>query len=329
MFSVFAAPARAAEPFLVKEGRAQAEIIIAENPPRTVRLAAHELRNYVEKISGARLPIATQPGDGVPVRVYVGRSPHTDKLNITADGLQHGAYRIASGDDWLVLIGDDTDFVPIEPWARNNGDIASGKLQSEWEKITGAPWGVPHGGMYKHRIKLPGDIGKPDGVPTERNKFLELWGFDERGSFNAVCGFLRQLGVRWYMPGELGEVVPGLPTIPLPRVDETVHADFPLRRFNIRFSVVGRDTALWAMRLGVRDPYGTQVAHGLATMTGRDEIFAAHPDWFALYGGRRHYQPGSSKNQLCCSNGELFNIGLSHDTSQFASERGEHVHLQT
>ncbi|HUG69196.1 MAG TPA: hypothetical protein VMM76_15705, partial [Pirellulaceae bacterium] len=78
VFSVFAAQALAAEQFLVKDGRAQAEIIIAENPPRTVRLAAHELQNYVEKISGARLPIATQPSDGVPVRVYVGRSPHTD-----------------------------------------------------------------------------------------------------------------------------------------------------------------------------------------------------------------------------------------------------------
>jgi hypothetical protein len=50
------------------------------------------------------------------VKIYVGRSSHTDKLNVTADDLKHGAYRIVSGDDWLVLIGDDTDFTPIEPW---------------------------------------------------------------------------------------------------------------------------------------------------------------------------------------------------------------------
>ncbi|MFN4260958.1 MAG: DUF4838 domain-containing protein [Gemmataceae bacterium] len=300
------AQATAAERFLVQDGKGRAEIVIAEKPPRTVRLAAHELRTYVEKMSGARLPIVTQPSCDMPVQVYVGRSPHTDRLGITPEGLKYGAYRIVSGDNWLVLIGDDTDFTPIEPWARNNGDIASGKLQREWNRITDAQWGVPNGGMYKHRIRLPGDIGKPEGATTAKNEYLELWGFDERGSFNAVCGFLRGLGVRWYQPGELGEVVPEHKTIPLPKLDETVHPDFPLRRFNIRFSVVGRDTAMWAMRLGVRDPYGVQVAHGLATMTQPVEIFNAHPDWFALYGGKRHYQPGSSKNQLCYSNEELF-----------------------
>ena len=28
------------------------------------------------------------------------------------------------------------------------------------------------------------------------------------------------------------------------------------------------------------------------TMTQRDEILVRHPDWFALYGGKRHNQPG-------------------------------------
>jgi tetratricopeptide (TPR) repeat protein len=323
-FCLAASEARAAERYLVKDGEARAEIVIAEEPPRSVRLAAHELQTYVEKISGARLPIVTRPSEDAPVQVYVGRSPFTDRLNIRADDLQHGAYRIASGDDWLVLIGDDTDFEPIEPWARNNGDIVSGKLQREWETIAGAPWGAPHRTMYKHRIKLPGDLGKPDGAATEKNEALELWGFDERGSFNAVCGFLRSLGVRWYLPGELGEVTPSLPTIPLPGIDETVRPDFPLRRFNVRFGVVGRDTAMWAMRLGMRDPFDIQVAHGLATMTGRDEIFAAHPDWFALYGGKRHYQPGSSKNQLCYSNEELF-----QETVRYARAQLDHYQLET
>src|SRR5712672_663653 len=47
----------AADAFLVKDGQPQAEIVIAENPQRAVRFAAQDLRTYVEKISGARLPI--------------------------------------------------------------------------------------------------------------------------------------------------------------------------------------------------------------------------------------------------------------------------------
>ena len=51
-----------------------------------------------------------------------------------------GAYRLVSGDDWLVLIGEDSEFAPIEPWARNNSDIVSGRAQQEWQRITGSSW---------------------------------------------------------------------------------------------------------------------------------------------------------------------------------------------
>src|SRR5687767_3081504 len=109
-------PAMAAERFIVENGEPRAEIVIAETPERSVRVAADELRTYVEKISGARLPIVTAPSlsgpSGKTVKLFVGRSPHTDKLGITAEGLEYGAYRIVSGDDWVVLLGDDADFEP-------------------------------------------------------------------------------------------------------------------------------------------------------------------------------------------------------------------------
>lgn len=308
LIGLYCASPLAAETLLVENGQPRAVIVVAPSPPRTVRLAAQELQDTVEKISGAHLPIVTQPDLAATAAIYVGRSPHTDRLQITADGLRDGAYRIVSGDGRLVLIGQDTEFAPIEPWARNNADIVSGKLQREWDQITGALWGAPHPTLYKNRFTLPGDTGLPDEERRAGQKLapLEIWGFDERGSFNAVCGFLMKLGARWYAPGELGEVLPSLRTIRLPEVDETVRPDFPIRRFNVRFGVHGRDLAMWAMRLGARDPYGIQVAHGMAEMTHRDEILAEHPDWFALYGGKRHNQPGQRLNQLCYSSEELF-----------------------
>src|SRR5690606_34697936 len=115
-------------------GDAQAEIVIAETPQRTVRLAAHELQTYIKKISGAHLPIVTEPTAGA-TQIFLGRSPHADKLGVTGADLKFGAYRMVSGDNWLALIGDDTDFTPVEPWARNNGDIASGKLHAAWDAI--------------------------------------------------------------------------------------------------------------------------------------------------------------------------------------------------
>jgi len=149
-FLVFATGALAAQPLLVEDGRARAEIVIADKPPRTTLLAAQELQTYLEKISGAKLAILNEPSGKAPVKIYIGRSDHTDRLKITAEDLKYGAYRIVSGDDWLVLMGDDTEFTPIEPWPRSNNDWVSGRVHTEWDKITGAAWGNPLSQLRKH-----------------------------------------------------------------------------------------------------------------------------------------------------------------------------------
>jgi hypothetical protein len=47
--------------YLVENGWARAEIVIAEKPLRSVRLAAQELQDRLRKISGAHLPIVKKP----------------------------------------------------------------------------------------------------------------------------------------------------------------------------------------------------------------------------------------------------------------------------
>jgi len=305
----------AAQPFLVENGQPRAEIVIADKPTRMARVAAQELQDGIQKISGARLPIVTQP-TGKAVKIFVGASAHSPAK---ADGLVHGAYRIATGADWMALIGEDTEFTPIEPWSKGHADFRAGTAQREWEKITGALWGLPNWQAFKEQFRLPGETGLPDDQrqPGQKLAPLALWGYDERGSFNAVCGFLMRLGVRWYGPGEIGEVMPSLKTIPLTEINETVRPDFPVRRFSVRLGVHGTNLAMWAMRLGLRDPYEVQCAHGMHDMTQRAEVFAKHPDWFALYGGKRDNRPGQTVNQLCYSNEELFQQTVRNVRMQF------------
>ncbi len=297
----------AADMFIVKDGKPWAEIVISATPTRMQRVAAHEFRMQIEKISGARLPIVTSPS-AKSVKVFIGESEHNP---VKADDLKNGAYRIVTGPDWMALVGDDSEFKPMEPFAKNNGDIP--RAQAEWEKIVGAPYGMPARGLYKNRLRLPGDIGKPDVAITQPKETLDIWGLDERGSFNAVCGYLRKLGARWYLPGELGEVLPSMKTTPLPQIDETVQPDFPLRQFNFRFSNAGPETSMWVMRLGLRNDERLQIAHGISTMTNNQAVFDAHPDWFAIYGGKTDFKPGDSKCQVCYSNDELF-----HETVRWA-----------
>ncbi len=84
---VIAAPGQS---LLVKDGQPCAEIVIADQPPRTTRLAAQELQRCLEKISGAKLEIVTkQSGD---VAAYVAIAEHQDTNDFQkADALKHAA----------------------------------------------------------------------------------------------------------------------------------------------------------------------------------------------------------------------------------------------
>lgn len=294
-----------AQPFIVENGKANAVIVTSNDPSRSVRWAAKELQETIEKISGAKLLFAQEPGAGVSI--YVGESEALRKLGVSAKGLKHGTYRIVSGDHWLALIGNDADFEPIEPWAKNNGDRR--KLQARWEQASGLPYGVSNGGMYKNRELMPADIAR-----EEREYF---WGFDERGSYNAVCGFLRGLGARWYSPGPLGEVLPEMASIALPQIDEITKPDFEIRQFSVRFGTADDEVTRWAMRLGIRNVHDLMVAHGMHTMTHPEELKAQHPDWFALYGGNRDTVTGKRLNHLCYSNEELFRETVKWARAQF------------
>jgi hypothetical protein len=105
--------------------------VLAEDAPRSTRFAARDLQTYIEKMTGAKLAVLSSPSGKGLVKLFVGESEGTRSLNLSTKGLEHGAYQLVSGSDWLAFLGDDTDFVPKEPWAKNNGDRVTGKDQRE------------------------------------------------------------------------------------------------------------------------------------------------------------------------------------------------------
>lgn len=282
--------AACAEAYIVRGGEAQAEIVLPEAPLRTTKLAADELQTVLARITGAVLPIVTAPTPGCPAQVYVGASPLAARLGVTDEGLPYGAFRIVSGGDWLALVGHDSEYTPIEPWAHNWEDRF--RVYGEWDVLTGATWGSPFVGT--HRRYCPA---------------LGIWEADERGSFNAVNEFLRDLGARWYFPGELGECLPRLDTVALPAVNRTVRPDFPMRHLLFYYhefwtGVEGAPTnvedILWQMRLGLfasQEVVGSVMGHGTTLVHSRDEVKQAHPEYYALRGGERdtdHYGWGGA-----------------------------------
>ena len=281
------------ETCLVKDGKSCADIVIAEKPPRMVKLAAEELQTYIEKISGAKLVISNAPGQDVPTHIYVGRSEETDKLKITDEGLKHGAFKMVSGENWLVLLGHDSDYTPPMPFYDHNKHCGIGRssneaeyMAKEWDpdleararqqgtKIAVEKWGSPYRDLFR-----------------QYSRTLGIWEADERGSLNAVYAFLRDQGIRWYLPGDLGEIVQKKTNLELPRVDKTVQPDFAMRysrQYGKDWFCEGKDEILWQLRMGfnrasdvIGSAYGVGIAHGICNVFGREGMEQAHPEYYA------------------------------------------------
>jgi hypothetical protein len=171
---------------LVRDGQSQATIVVSKDaltaPPEPklaeltaeqpaahkVAAAAHELQDYVRKISGATLPITGDDREPAGNVILVGRSALTKPFDakipsgLTSARAEEGLLILCQGKR-LVLAGND------EP-------------------------------IY-------------------------------RGTQYAVAELLHRLGVRWYLPGDYGEVVPKMATIEVAETEVRQRPDFKMRNW--------------------------------------------------------------------------------------------------
>ena len=313
----FSAGSVRGEAYFVKDGKPGADIVISDKPPRMVKLAAKELQTYIEKISGAKLAITNAPGADVPTHIYVGRSAGTDRLKITDEGLKQGAFKMVSGENWLALVGHDSDYTPTMPYYK--GGPYPGTLLKDFDADLEER-------ARQHGFILDGEKWSPpwEGLNRGYNVKMGLWDKDECGSLNAVYAFLRDQGIRWYLPGELGEIVPKKASIELPVVDKTVRPDFALRsmyQYAQQFSNGSEEQILWQLRMGFNkapDVVGSGafvgLIHGISNVYGREETQKAHPDYYKMENGKRAIE----KRQNCClSSPGLFASNVKYARAMF------------
>jgi len=261
---------------VVEGGKPVAEIVVGEDATRVPIFAAKELQVYLSKISGVTLPIVREPTPGTPSQIYVGKSRFTNERKLKTEGLKYGGYRMASGTNWIALLGPDKDFEPIEPWGRSKSKEETKRVNEEFDKISGDTFWNNFRMLY-----------------ARKHDDLGVWDYDDMGTLNAVYEFLRGLGVRWYAPGEIGEVVPKMTDISFPaKTNNETKPDFPVRRISYFYDFLGKpELTLWNLRLGAnyaQDLLGvTQLGHGIKFVIMRDEMKAKHPEMYALWGGER------------------------------------------
>ena len=218
-----AASCRARAITLTRDGKPTATVVTAADPTEKTRAAVAELRHYVQALSGAELPVATEADGAQGALVLVGRSKLTDAMGVrvpsglTNNRREEGLVVVCKGDQ-LVLAGN------------NDGPY--------------------HGTEY------------------------------------AVYEFLGRLGVRWYMPGEFGEVVPEQQTIAFADAEVRQQPAFVMRNWWLHTTPeMAALERQWKLRNKLNPEQGGMFAtpgDSSARNIVDAKLFAEHPEYFAL-----------------------------------------------
>jgi len=162
------------------------------------------------------------------------------------------------------------------------------------ERLTGVDWAA---------------LGDDGFVLRSNEGGLHICGATELGTLFGVYQFLeKHCGVRWFLPGELGEVVPEAATLRVGTFDEIVTPAFRIRwidrgewalrnRMNVDVTVAGKP-------VGVNWKWGF---HTHFRLVPPQKYYDEHPDWFAADGNgvRPRPKPKKQGQQLCTSNSAL------------------------
>ncbi|MBU0608495.1 MAG: DUF4838 domain-containing protein [Armatimonadetes bacterium] len=133
------------------------------------------------------------------------------------------------------------------------------------------------------------------------------------GTSNAVQAFLHDVcGVRWFMPGKLGEVVPATPALEVSSLDRR---EQPAREY-VLGSFASGDNGKWARRelLGSSLFIKHMGGHLWYSLIPQKQVFATHPEWFALLDGKR----AGEGNHLCVTNKEMFTKAAANLKAMYA-----------
>jgi hypothetical protein len=139
-------------------------------------------------------------------------------------------------------------------------------IGTEAQKVFG-PVGISKAGLFGFR------------VVADPGRGLGLYGESDYGTSYAVYELLHRLGCRWFMPSDLGEVVPERPTLAVPAMDEKIApatqsrgmwhggADF------LRRNRLARESSdiVWLV-----------IGDGSLERMFKKEDLEAHPEWRAL-----------------------------------------------
>lgn len=211
---------------LVRNARTEHTILIGLSTPESVKIAAGDLKEYFEKVTGASPVIAES--DEIPEGPFIslGSTAASASAGLDVSGIENDGYRIVTRKNNIFILGPDT----------------------------------------------------PDGLVNSK-------GGISRGTSNGVYTFIEEyLGVRWLMPGPLGEEFDEIRTLKVPSTDLSYSPPFDYRVVMYRDGHPQEDE--WDRRMKLGEVAAVESGHSWIE-TVPPSLYDDHPEWFALVDGKR------------------------------------------
>ena len=137
---------------------------------------------------------------------------------------------------------------------------------------------------------------------------IRIAGLSSEGTLFGTYELLEQIGCRWFMPGEIGTVIPKLDTVVV-KQQKTIQVPSFEGRWH-----TGRATSGWQKRVRMGGPYFPG-AHGIKPINNK--LFNDHPEYFALVNGQR------TTRQVCLSNPEVLKLTIEGTKEYFRKNPDE------
>ena len=264
---------------LIEDGQPAATIVVPESPGKWTGQAAAWLQQYVQKATGAKLPVVTEDSAPEGTLVSVGHTKMAAAAGIDASGLKFDGCKLVVKKNVLYLLGRD------DP-------------------------------------KLDVILAAGDGSPSQLSDWVGA-----RGTCRAVIKFLEDYcGIRWFLPGPQGELVPPAETVSVPGdLDQIFQPAFAYNdnRSPYDENILGEPGKTIAalannFRKAVKVAPG---GHTYYAAVNQQEYGETHPEYYALIDGERKnadWTPEVSHgHHLCSSNPDVKRLLIQYTQKQF------------
>ena len=237
--------------------------------------------------------------NGVPQGVILITPNAPDSVQFAADELQQHLYKMTGAQiDIRIEVNNDNKNAPViislgeTEFALKHG-VSSKGLPPDGFRIREAGGAMVITGKDHKGLPLGDRRGR---LKWTYNKRLKINAHGETGTQFGVYRFLRDQGIRWYMPGEIGLIVPSKKNVVFNSESIEDAPQFTYRVLQGFSFDEDPEAAIWYKRIGYGSIRYVNLNHSFTDWAKK--FSNTHPEYFAKINGKYHFKIVHDKKRV-------------------------------